>query len=66
MEKPYTSKDKWIVAIMAGILFFIFSLPITLNIINSLFGGGTNLTTLTLGNYISTLLFILIARLLMN
>ena len=60
MEKPYTSKDKWIVAIMAGILFFIFSLPITLNIINSLFGGGTNLTTLTLGNYISTLLFILI------
>ena len=34
--KPYTSKDKWIVALIAGLLFLLFSSPFLYETVNSL------------------------------
>ena len=37
-EKLYTSNDKWRVSLMAGVIFFIMSLPITYRLIEKLVG----------------------------
>lgn len=70
--KPYTSKDKWIVSVLSGLLFLLVSLPITYRLINyplSMIGisiankeGCPNL----LGVGIMAIVFLLIVRLLMR
>jgi len=70
--KPYTNKDKWIVAIVAGLLFMLLASPFlysTLNKVTRLIGwtiaderGSPNLSGLIL----HALLFILIVRLLIR
>ena len=70
--KPYTSKDKWIVALIGGLLFLMISSPFlydTVNAFTSSFGlnttapdGSPNLTGLSL----HTLIFTSITRILMR
>ncbi|BAU80234.1 hypothetical protein A9K97_gp117 [Tokyovirus A1] len=71
--KPYTSKDKWIVSAIAGVLFLIVASPFLFKIMNGLTGifgisiadpdtGAPNL----LGLVLHGVVFMLIVRLLMN
>nr|WNL49763.1 transmembrane domain containing protein [Marseillevirus sp.] len=71
--KPYTSKDKWIVSAIAGVLFLIVASPFLFKIMNGLTGifgisiadpdtGAPNL----LGLILHGVVFMLIVRLLMN
>ncbi|AMQ10884.1 hypothetical protein [Brazilian marseillevirus] len=71
--KPYTSKDKWIVSAIAGVLFLIIASPFLFKIMNGLTGifgisiadpvtGAPNL----LGLLVHGLVFTLIVRLLMH
>ena len=74
MHKPYTAKDKWIVAIIAGLLFLLISSPFFFSIINkftsfAFFGlnttdssGAPNL----IGLVLHSLIFIIIVRTLMR
>ena len=70
-NKPYTSKDKWIVSIIAGLLFLLIASPFLFNAVNSVtssFGliiansGCPNLGGLLL----HAIVFMLIVRLLMR
>jgi len=71
-NKPYTSKDKWIVSIIAGLLFLLIASPFLFSAVNSLtssFGmtiaskdGCPNLGGLLL----HSIVFMLIVRLLMR
>ncbi len=71
-NKPYTSQDKWIVAIIVGLLFLLIASPFFYNAINSLtssFGlvivdadGCANIGGLLL----HSIIFVLIIRLLMR
>lgn len=70
-NKPYTSKDKWIVSIMSGILFLLIASPFLYGVVNSLtsnFGlvtavnGCPNIT----GLIIHSIVFVVIVRLLMR
>lgn len=38
-NKPYTSKDKWIVALIAGLLFMLFASPFLFSAVNGLTQG---------------------------
>jgi len=70
-EKLYTSKDRWTVAIFAGLLFMLLSSPFLYSILSNLF-SLVNLETAVgscptmLGLLIHTTVFILIVRYLMN
>lgn len=35
-DKPFTSKDKWVAAIIAGLLFLLLASPVAYNLVNSL------------------------------
>lgn len=69
---PYTSKDKWIVAIMSGLLFLLIASPFLYSAVSSVtssFGvptatvsGSPNL----LGLLIHALIFVVIVRLMMR
>ncbi len=71
-NKPYTTKDKWIVAIIAGLLFLLIASPFLYNAVNSVtssFGlvmadgnGCPNMGGLLL----HAIFFMLIVRLLMR
>ena len=71
-NKPYTSKDKWIVSIIAGLLFLLIASPFLFSAVNSItssFGmtiaskdGCPNLGGLLL----HSIVFMLIVRLLMR
>lgn len=71
-SKPYTGRDKWIVSIIAGVLFLLLSSPFTYTLIN----GFTQSLGLTLskndgcpymsGLLVHTALFVLVVRLLMR
>lgn len=71
--KPYTSKDKWIVSVIAGVLFLIVASPFLFKVVNGLAGifgistadpatGNPNI----LGLLIHSIVFVLVVRLLMN
>lgn len=71
--KPYTSKDKWIVSILAGILFLLISCPMAFRLSNSVIYYITGISLLTkdgcpnmIGIILHTIIFILIVRLLMR
>jgi hypothetical protein len=36
VEKPYTSRDKWIISLMAGLMFLILASPIMFIIVNKI------------------------------
>jgi len=69
---PYTSKDKWIVAAMAGLLFLLVASPYLYSVVNSLTssvgvptstsGGTPNL----FGLLFHALIFTVVVRLLMR
>jgi len=70
-SKPYTSRDKMIVSIMAGLLFLLLSSPFTYRLVNtatSYFGlpvvGVTGIPNMA-GLILMTILFIIITRLMM-
>lgn len=71
-NKPYTGRDKWVVAIIIGILFLLFASPFTYTLTNGFFESiGLTLSTHAGCPYMSGLLvhmilFILVARLLMR
>jgi hypothetical protein len=70
--KPYTSKDKWIVALVGGLLFILMSSPFlyeTINTFTSTLGAHTldNKDTPTIqGMILHSILFTLATRLLMR
>lgn len=66
-NKPYTGKDKWIVSVMAGLLFFILALPYTFQL-TSYTGIPTfkNGSPTLIGVCIHAVLFVVITRLLMQ
>ena len=69
-EKLYTSKDKWTVAILGGLLFMLISSPFLYNLINYItvqFGLQTSFLGCPtfLGLFIHTTLFVLLVRFLM-
>ena len=35
-DKPYTSRDKWVVSLMAGILFILFASPFFISALNGI------------------------------
>lgn len=71
-NKPYTSRDKWIVSLMAGLLFMLFASPFFFSALNS----GTSLFGLEVANVagcpnlggvvLSAVLYMLLTRLLMR
>lgn len=71
-NKPYTSKDKWIVALLAALLFLFFASPFmfrTLNAVTQSFGlvisSATGCPNMA-GLLIVALLFMGVTRLLMR
>lgn len=71
-KKPYTDRDKWIVAIISAILFLIISSPFMYSLINdfsSSFGlilsDGRGCPLIS-GLIINSLIFMLVIRLLMR
>lgn len=71
-EKPYTSKDKWIISIIGGLLFILISSPFLYDAVNSLtyplglkVADGEGCPTLA-GLMIHTGVFTLITRVLMR
>lgn len=66
-EKPYTSKDKWIIALMGGLLFLLLASPFLFSLTSSFglpFAEGSCPTVI--GLLVHTILFTLIVRLLMR
>lgn len=70
--KPYTGKDKWIVSILSGLLFFLLASPFMMHLLNGLtrtfnvrMVDGQGMTTIT-GLLIMTVAYVTIARLLMR
>lgn len=70
--KPYTNRDKWIVAVLFGILFFILASPYMFKLTNSLVSTvglyTTNVGGLPslFGLIVHMIIFILMVRLLMK
>lgn len=71
-HKPYTSQDKWIVSIMAGLLFLLIASPYLYSVISSL-TSSVGVPTATeegvpnlLGLLVHGLIFVLVVRLLMR
>lgn len=70
--KPYTSKDKWIISIMAGLLFLLIASPFLYNFVNMVSTEVINIPTAVDGNpnllglLINGLIFIVIIRLMMR
>lgn len=67
--KPYTSKDKWIVAIVSGLIFLLLSSPFLYEItdkIFSMFKISNNGCPTVMGLILHTIFFMLIIRLLMR
>jgi hypothetical protein len=69
--KPYTSKDKWIVAVIGGVMFILFSSPFFYDLIDTATGsfgfstandGCPNLR----GSIVHSVLFVLTVRLLIR
>lgn len=70
-HKPYTSKDKWIVSIISGILFLLLASPFLYNLVNSAtsnFGLQTAINGCPniIGLLIHGIIFIIIVRLMMR
>ena len=71
-NKPYTSRDKWIVALVAAVLFLILASPFTYSLLNGLtssFGlitAAPNGCPLMSGLIIMAILYMLVVRLLMR
>jgi hypothetical protein len=66
VEKPYTNKDKWIVAIVGGLLFLILSSPYLYSFTNKLTSniGGVCPTVLSL--IVHAFIFVGIVKLLLR
>ena len=75
-NKPYTSKDKWILSIMVGLLFMLISSPYLYKITNSI-ASYVKLSTIEGGNsspgmpnipglILHTIIFTIIVRLLIR
>lgn len=72
--KPYTSKDKWIISVLGGLLFIIVSSPFAQQGMNKLLGGiGLNISSdegescpNIRGKLVQTVVFTLLVRLLMR
>ena len=71
-NKPYTSKDKWIVSIISGLLFLLIASPFLFKTVNSL-TQSVGLTIAspfgcpnTAGLLLHSIVFILVVRLLMR
>jgi len=65
--KPYTSKDKWIVASIAGLMFFLFSSPVSFMFTNTITRGMTwNTHPTVFGLILHAFLFLLTTRLMIR
>ena len=71
-KKPYSSKDKWIVSIMACLLFLLISSPFLYRVTNSITSSmgfeiaSNNGRPNVLGLVIHSVVFLLIVRLMMR
>lgn len=71
-HKPYTSKDKWIISIMSGLLFLLVASPYLYNIVNWISTSTLSIPTAIKGNpnllglLIHGLIFTIVVRLMMR
>jgi multisubunit Na+/H+ antiporter MnhB subunit len=71
MQKPYTSKDKWIVSIVVGLLFLIIASPFLFSFVNSIteyagFETSNDGKPNVFGLLIQSAIFIIIIRIFMK
>jgi hypothetical protein len=70
-EKLYSSKDKWVVAVLGGLLFMLLSSPFLYSVFGNLFNNFGIKTAVgacptMLGLLLHTIVFVLIVRALLN
>ena len=70
--KPYTGKDKWIVSVLAGLLFFLLASPFMMHLLDGISSrvgmrmiDDQGMTTIT-GLIIATFVYVVITRMLMR
>jgi hypothetical protein len=68
-ERPYSSKDKWVIAIVVGILFIILASPYSFKLVSDVSGlnlsGDTGCPQVS-GLIVNAAFFVVVLRLMMN